>query len=55
MNNEQESNIAMELMLLEQSIMKDTMETSFNPNKNEYSLGDNLTMDDKSQSVSIAL
>lgn len=54
-NNDQDSNIAMELMLLEQSIMQDTLETTFNPNKFEESLGENVTMDDKSHSVSIAL
>lgn len=54
-NNEQDSNIAMELMLLEQSIMNDTLETTFNPNKHDQSMGENVTMDDKSHSVSIQL
>lgn len=41
---EQDSMLAMELMLLEQSIMADTMMTTFNPIKQEDSYQDDYTM-----------
>ena len=56
-NNDQDSNIAMELMLLEQSIMQDkTMETTFNPNKmDDTALSENITGEDKTASISVSL
>ena len=45
----------MELMLLQQSIMQDSAETTFNPCRVEESWEQNTTQDDKSFSISIQL
>ena len=56
-NTENDSNIAMELMLLEQSILQDkTMESTFNNNaRNDTALSENVTGEDKNASISVSV